>query len=213
MRRAQKRTTEMDQREKLSDFEETLRVAIGGMLLDVMTCMPVQIISWDPVTNTCSAQPLLQSRVQAQDGTYSWVNQSPIIQCPVVFAGGGGWTATFPIHPGDEALAIFSNRSIDEWWLAGGIQKRNDLRSHSVSDGFILVGPRSKPKVLENINPDAMEIRSDDGLTKISLTTGTVAIDGPVAINATSTTKITLTAPIVNVIGVLQVNGVPVAVP
>lgn len=203
----------MDQREKLDDFEESLRVAISGLLLDVMTCMPVEIVSWDPVQNTCSAQAVLKSRVQAPDGSYSWVAAKPMIHCPVVFIGGGGWTATFPIKKGDEALAIFASRAIDNWWLAGGIQQRNELRSHDISDGFILVGPRSLPRVLTNINPNAMELRSDDGLTKITLTPGEVDINGPTAINATSATKITLTAPIVNVVGVLQVNGVPVTVP
>lgn len=187
----------MDQREKIDDFQEALRVAISGLILDIMTCMPVQIVSWDPVQNTCSAQPVLKSRVQASDGTYSWVAPKPLIHCPVVFMGGGGWTATFPIKPGDEALAIFSSRAIDNWWLAGGIQMRNELRSHDISDGFILVGPRSLPHVLTNVNPDAMELRSDDGLTKITLAPGVI----------------TLTAPIVNVIGVLQVDGVPVTVP
>lgn len=204
----------MDQREKINDFEESLRVAISGLLLDMKTCFPVEIVSWDPLTNTVSAQPVLPSRVEQTDGTYLWPVPNPMIHCPVVFMGGGGWTATFPIKPNDEALAIFSARSIDEWLQAGGVQnQRADLRAFSISDGFILVGPRSMPHVLTNINTTGMELRSDDGLTKITLSPGSVTIDGPTAINATSATKITLTAPIVNVVGVLQVGGVPVTVP
>jgi hypothetical protein len=169
----------MDQREKIDDFEETLRVAIEGMLLDVMTSMPVRIISFDATEMTCSAQPLLQSRVQAQDGTYAWTNQAVLIHAPVVFMSGGGFTITAPPRPGQEALAIFSSREIDNWWLAGGIQKRNDLRSHDLSDGFILVGPRSKPNVLANINPDAMEIRNDDSSVVLSMAESGITMTAP----------------------------------
>lgn len=204
----------MDQREKINDGEESLRAAITGLIWEIKTCFPVEVVSWDPVSNTVSAQPVLPSRVEQTDGTYLWPVPNPMIHCPVVFMGGGGWTATFPLKKGNEALAIFSARSIDEWLQAGGVQSRRaDLRAFSISDGFILVGPRSTPNLLTNINTEGMELRSDDGLTKITLTPGAVAIDGPTAINATSATKITLTAPIVNIVGVLQVGGVPVTVP
>jgi hypothetical protein len=182
----------MDQREKIDDFEEMLRSAISGMLADVMTCMPVEVVSWDGNEMTVSVQPTQQTRVQLSNGSYAWINQGVMIHCPIIFFSGGGYTITAPPAPGQEGVAFFSNRSIDEWWMNGGIQKRKDLRTHDRSDGFVLVGPRSKPRVLSAINPHALEIRSDDGTAGMSfglggilsiLAPGGLSIDGDVTVD------------------------------
>jgi hypothetical protein len=175
-----------DQRERTPRFEEVLRTAISSMLLDVQTCMPVQIVSFDPLTMTATAQPVLNAKVLS-DTTGLWIDvqRAVMIHCPVVFLGGGGFTTTYPIAKGDEALAIFSHRSIDEWWVAGGIQSRASLRSHSIEDGFLLVGVRSRPNVIPGISTTAAEMRSDDGTTKISVGPGgvvTITAPGGLAI-------------------------------
>lgn len=175
----------MDQREKIVDPRERLQIAIEGLILGIMTAMPVQCISWDGESSV-NVQPILQSRVEQQDGTYLWINQAVLINCPILFFGGAGCSITAPPQEGDTGLAIFSNRSIDEWRLAGGIQKRADLRSHHISDGFVLFGPRSIPDALASINPNAMEMRSNDGSTVVSVaTSGVVAVKAPAGFSVT----------------------------
>ena len=187
----------MQQVEREATLEEVIRSAIAAAAADVHTCMVVSIVSFDPTTMTATVQPTLRGKVQLQDGVITtpatpglpagWQDQTlpVLVNCPVLFIGGGGFTITTPIAAGDEALAFFSERAIDTWWLRGGIQNRVDMRCHSLYDGFILVGPRSQPNVLSDISTTALEIRSDDNTTNLSIQpagvaklTGTLTVDG-----------------------------------
>lgn len=178
----------MDQRERLDDMEEGIRLAIRAQLLALQTCLPVRIESVDLAAMTVTAQPLIKAQRQLQDGSIVLETLPLIINCPIVFQGGGGWTFTFPIAPGDEAIVILSSRSIDNWWLAGGIQSQVELRAHSLDDGFVFVGPRSQPNVLESIDAVGPQLRSDDGLQSIGFVAGGIlAIKAPggVTVNGT----------------------------
>ena len=76
----------------------------------------------------------------------------------MVFPGGGGWSITFPVSKGDEALVVFASRCIDDWWQSGGVGIQPDLRMHDLSDGFAIIGPRSQPRKL---NPAISTIAVD----------------------------------------------------
>jgi hypothetical protein len=199
----------MNLMERLNDPEETIRQAIGDALTNVMTSFPVKITSFDPVTSTANATILSQVRVEqnrptpsgdtrsAQDAQKNrenivneWKDYPPLVRCPVIFITGGGFTMLAPPQPGDECLAIFAYKSIDDWWQFSGSQRRRDLRSHSISDAFILAGVRSRPRVLQNINPNAFEIRSEDGsmyvrldATGVTITAPTITLNGQVVGN------------------------------
>jgi hypothetical protein len=93
----------------------------------------------------------------------------------VLWQGGGGVTATFPIVVGDECLVVFSSRCIDGWWSQGGIQNPPEARMHNLSDGFALVGVRSLPNAFAVDTANACLI-SDDGETFFKLNPTTQAI-------------------------------------
>jgi hypothetical protein len=199
----------MDQRERLGDLEEGIRLLIKAALLEMQTAMPVQVVDVDLSEMTASAQPLIRAllpesippqmlsaipNVTSDSDGNRWVQLPLLVKLPIIFPGGGGFTLTFPIAAGDEALAVFSSRAIDNWWLAGGIQNPIEIRDHDPSDGFLLVGPRSSPKSLANINTKGPELRNDDG-------TLSIAFDK-------TTQRVKILA-----VGGLYVNGVPVTVP
>lgn len=51
-----------------------------------------------------------------------------------------------------EALVFFADHCIDAWYQSGGVQNQLMPRMHDISDGFALVGFRSKPNALKNFN-------------------------------------------------------------
>ena len=187
----------MDQRERINDFEEAIRLTIRAALLEVQTNLPCEIVSITDGGMTVTVQPLIRALLpetippailagianiitDAQGN--NWVNLPPLIHCPIIFLCGGDWVLTFPIAIGDEALVIFSSRAIDNWWQNGGIQNPIELRAHSLDDGFVLVGPKSMPNAISDISAAGPELRSLDGLTKIGLSTtggGTCSITAP----------------------------------
>lgn len=53
----------------------------------------------------------------------------------------------FPIIPGDECLVVFSDLSIDNFWLNGNVQNPVESRRHDLSDGIAIPCNLSLPKV------------------------------------------------------------------
>lgn len=159
----------MDRRERENDPETSLRAALTGWQSAIETSVVAIVQSFDPEKQTCTAQPVIQARIRARDGTLSWVTLPLLVDVPVIFPSGGGFTLTFPITAGDEALIVFSSRCIDSWWISGAIGPQAELRMHDLSDGFALVGPRSQPRKLPAYSADTVQLRSDDGSTFIEM--------------------------------------------
>jgi hypothetical protein len=192
----------MNRLERINDPEAAMRTVLLGWQAGLYTALPAVIESFNPNAMTCEAVVALQARVTAQDGSQSWVTLPKLVDVPVVFPGGGGYTLTFPITAGDEALIVFSNRCIDLWWLAGGVQQCPDLRMHDLSDGLAFVGVRSQPRVVTGgVKAGATQLRSDDGSTFVELAGTGVNIKAPGGINlngATIDATGNITAPTVN---------------
>jgi hypothetical protein len=123
-----------------------------------------------------------------------------LVDVPIMYQGGGGYSITLPITAGDECLIIFADRCIDAWWQSGGVQAPMENRMHDLSDGFALVGVRSQPKVVPNISASNVQIRSDDG-------TVFVEIDKTGKVNITAPTSVTVTTPISTFTGNVKING------
>ena len=140
--------------------------------------MPGIIQSFDPDAVTAVVQPAIKGAEQDESGVQVSVNLPLLVDVPVVFPRGGGCTLTFPVKEGDECLVIFADRCIDFWWQSGGIQEPVDGRMHDLSDAFCIVGPQSQAKKIGGISTSAVELRSDDGGTKLSLNPASGAING-----------------------------------
>ncbi|NDV72972.1 Gp138 family membrane-puncturing spike protein [Burkholderia cenocepacia] len=159
----------MDRRERTDDELEALKHAIGARLTEVWTALPGTVESFDPATMTVAVQLGTKDSIRNEDGTVSTSPFPLLTDCPVVWHGGGGVTATFPIAAGDECLIVFASRCIDAWWQSGGVQEQAEPRAHSLADGFALVGVRSRPRALPGISATSAQLRSDDGATYIDL--------------------------------------------
>ncbi|HFU6516427.1 TPA: Gp138 family membrane-puncturing spike protein [Klebsiella pneumoniae] len=140
--------------------------------------MPGIIQSFDPDAVTAVVQPAIKGAEQDESGAEVSVNLPLLVDVPVVFPRGGGCTLTFPVKAGDECLVIFADRCIDFWWQSGGIQEPVDERMHDLSDAFCIVGPQSQAKKIGGISTSAVELRSDDGETKLSLNPAIGTING-----------------------------------
>ncbi len=157
--------------------QQAMKVLSDTIFSMLRVSMPGIIQSFDPIALTCTVQPALTGQVADALGNFKSAPLPLLVDVPVVFPRGGGCTLTFPIQEGDECLVVFSDRCIDFWWQNGGVQEPVDPRQHDLSDAFALVGPMSQVQKISAVNMNAVELRSDDGDTKISLnpTSGTIA--------------------------------------
>lgn len=139
--------------------------------------MPGVIESFDPDSVTASVRPAIRGYDGGTEDD-GWIELPLLVDVPVIFPRGGGCTLTFPVKAGDECLLIFADRCIDFWWQNGGVQKPVDLRMHDLSDAFAIVGPQSQAHKISGISTSSVELRSDDGATKLSLNPSSGAING-----------------------------------
>lgn len=205
----------IDRREFASDEVTPLLLAMQGMQAGLWTALPGIIRGIDRTNGTVSVEPTIQAKFTDQDGSVRWISIPLLVDVPIVYPSGGGFTLTFPIADGDECLVVFSSRCIDAWWDSGKVAIQSDVRMHDLSDGFALVGPRSRPNALSPvISGSAVELRNEDKTSYISINNaGSVRVDttGDVEVFANGAARVTaptiLLAGAVTVTGSLTVNG------
>lgn len=187
----------MDRRERVDDPEVALREAFDGLRAGIWTALPGAIRSFDPEAMTCQVQPAIKIPVRLLDGTIESVALPLLVDCPVQFPSGGNCSLTFPVAPGDECLVVFASRCIDGWWQSGGVQEQAELRMHDLSDGFALLGFRSKPRALSGVSTSAAQLRTDDGqaFVEVNAATHAISIQTTAPVNVTSTASARVTAP------------------
>jgi len=205
----------MLRQERGIDSMTGILAAMAGVQAGIYTAMPGIIQSFDPVARTCVIQPALKAQVQEPSGEWRWVTMPLLVDCPVIFPSGGGFTLTFPLAAGDECLTIFASRCIDAWWQSGGVQVQADIRMHHLSDGFCLAGVSSKPQVIPAISTANVQLRSDSGADFYELDpagNARVQASGNVNVAAggnavvTAGGQISLAAPVVNIVASSQIN-------
>lgn len=177
----------MDRKERAENLEVALMAALEGWQADLWTCMPAIVNTFDATKGTISAKPAIKGRVRSPNGKaplpgaifdkddWWWAEMPMLVDVPVQFPGGGGFSVTFPLFEGDDVLVVFANRCIDAYWQNGS--RINDiaiqapeLRMHSLSDGYAIPRIYPLPKLPAEISNSAMQIRSDDGELLIELT-------------------------------------------
>ena len=163
---------------QLGSKEQADAQLVQAIMSAIRVSMPGIIQSFDPDAVTAVVQPAIKGAEKDESGAEVSVNLPLLVDVPVVFPRGGGCTLTFPVKAGDECLVIFADRCIDFWWQSGGIQEPVDERMHDLSDAFCIVGPQSQAKKIGGISTSAVELRSDDGETKLSLNSVSGAING-----------------------------------
>lgn len=193
--------------ERTNDDTHVLLQAFQGLQASIWTALPGRVEAYDPVKATVSVRPTIQARYTDEAGVQSWLTLPLLVDVPVVFPSAGGFSLTFPVSEGDECLVVFSSRCIDAWWDTGTISIQPDMRMHDLSDGFAILGPRSRPRVLPDLSNNSVELRSDDHDTFVRLEpNGTIRAKGAV-IDAEGTTSAKVKAPTITLEGNVTITG------
>lgn len=173
--------SEVNKNEIAPDDLEVFRLGVLVAKAETHVALPGIIESYDAGAQAVAIQPGIKATLRAEDGALSTVTLPLLVDCPVQFPSGGNSTLTFPVARGDECLVVFADGAIDAWWQSGGVGEKVSVRMHDLSDGFALLGFRSKPRVLANVSTTSAQLRSDDGATFIDLnpTAGTLKLVAP----------------------------------
>lgn len=204
--------------ENLSTLASNIKQGIDARLKDLHTSMPAIIESFDAATQIATVQPAIKRIFKTDDGEIELLTPSPLpilINVPVQFPRGGGFSLTFPVAKGDECLLVFAERSIDIWHKSGGVQNPGAKRFHSLSDATAFVGISSLVNKVPNYDPTNVQLKKDDDSVYLTLkANGNLDAHADGDINATcdnanitADTKATVTAPDIELIGAVQITG------
>lgn len=124
-------------------------------------CIPCIVQSYNSTQNTVECQPAIRERIIKEDGSTEYVNLPLLINVPVAFPSSSAFSLKFPIVNGDECLVVFSDLSIDNFWLHSGVQNPVEVRRHDLSDGIAI--PCNLSVVKNDVEPNiSIEIVDND---------------------------------------------------
>lgn len=158
--------------ESVSTLASVVKAGVENRLKELHTAMPGIVQSFDAVLQLASVQPAIKRIFKTADGTTEILtpNDLPVlINVPVIFPRGGGFSLTFPVAKGNECLLVFCERSIDNWHKFGTVREPGARRFHHLSDATAFVGLSSIPNKVPNYDPTNMELKADDGSVSIKL--------------------------------------------
>lgn len=196
----------MSSKYEVDKLASLINKGIENSLKDLHTTSVGIIKSFDPVTQTASVQPAIKRVFISDDGDKQILIPKDLpllINVPVVFQRGGGFSMTFPVNIGDECKLDFLERSIDIWHSTGEVSLPGARRFHSLSDAVATVGLSSIPNKIPDFDPDNIVIKKDDLSVYISINKdSSMEIYSDSNMTVTSKANVTL-----NVTGDLTINS------
>lgn len=188
--------------------------SIRSELVNLHTALPGRIETYDAATQTATITPDLKQLWVDEDEVEQEVVVSPIQDVPVMFPRAGGLSITFPVQQGDPCLLVFAERDISGWLDTGRREVPPEDRRHALSDAVALLGLYPGPEAITPA-PSATElqIRSDDGLTKIELGPAGVSVEsvGPINLTRGVNELLAVLSTALNEIATSTVSGVPLS--
>ena len=166
-----------------ANLTQTIKDSFFSLMKDVATQVPGHILAFDSASQLAQVQIGIQ-RVIVGGAT---VTPSPIIECPVWFAGNSEWLIEHEVSPYDEGIIFFSQRCIDGWREQGGVAPNPVARFHDINDALFLPGFRSRKNAISDFAGEGLRIRNKDNDAHIWLKNdgqvyikGTLNVEGDV---------------------------------
>lgn len=139
---------------------------ISETMFRIRCAIPAIVQSYNPENNTVEAQPAIRERLIAEDGTVYYKELPLLINVPVVFPRANSCGITFRLKQNDECLVIFSDLSIDNFWVSGSIQNPVEVRRHDLSDGIAIPCTLSQPST--GTIPENLTIKQGSSFVELS---------------------------------------------
>lgn len=141
------------------------------------TAIPAIVDEFDVATQRVAATPAIQAKYVTPEMEVKYINYPKITNIPLALIKCPGLKITCPVKKGQNCTLIFSQRSIDNFLLDGQIHAPFDgnnpqycsIRCMDLTDAMCFPGIITNPEAISDYNNDAIEIRNDDGTTKITV--------------------------------------------
>lgn len=155
-------------------LERAIRTGVDSALKEVYTVLPALVTKVvSPQIIEC--QPTIKTKINDVV-----INLPLLIDVPLRFFKTSDFSITLPVKINDYVAVFFCQRSIDTWLNSGGIQDPQDIRRHSISDGFAIPCIYPNNDLIENVSDTDLQIRTNDGNSYIGLSPeGLITLNAP----------------------------------
>ena len=189
-------------RQDNSSLSRVIPRAIEQAIKRLNTSLPGEIIRYDAENRRADVCAMV--RLLTVDG--ETIDHPVIPNVPVVFPMSDTFSMTWPLHPGDPVLLVFSQRGIGNWKREHAASPPNVDSLLSERDAIAIpgLGPRGdhEPDIRIVATEDAITVQRNDNIRITFDDAGiTIASNLAVAVNATDVT----------ITGATTVNGEPLA--
>lgn len=186
--------------------EQAFDIQFWKNVFRLNTCIPAIIDDFDAARQRVSATPAIRGKFVNSDNQVSYIDLPKITNIPLAIIKCADIKFTYPVEIGQNCTLIFSQRSIDNFIMAGGIQDpfdtknptKTQIRCMDMTDALCFPGVITDAETITDYATDAIEIRSADNTTKLSvkknslkLLQGNASIEmsgGNITMNATNIT-------------------------
>ena len=183
--------TSLNREDRYSEPSTALRFIVREYIRShIHTCVPAVVETYDPATRRVRACVALR-QVMTDGETHV---KSPVLDVPVIFPAGGGFTFLVPLAAGDMVLLLFSERGIGAWKESFAVSTPEPGQYFDEADAVAVAGfgplevsPATETgAVLQNIDgtqsvriePDRIEIHSDAAVKVFVPDNGNVYLGG-----------------------------------
>ena len=119
------------------DLRRLLKEYFDYSMVNVHTCFPGSVVSYDASTRRAEIQPYMKRKMP--DG--SFMNFPIIPDVPVLYFGTKKYTMHLPLEVDDEVLMVVCERCTDVWRENGAVDNEDpDPRRYSLMDSFAIPG-------------------------------------------------------------------------
>ena len=176
-----------------TDVKDSTEFIIASYIrANMHTAIPAIVENFDANTKRIQAKPAIKLKLTNGET----LSKPLLLDVPVIFPSGGGYTFFCNLVKNDSVLIIFSERGIENFKKSFNEENPTDTSFYAVTDAIAIAGFGSL-----NITPattSGISLQKEDGTTKLTIE------DNAITLHATN---VTLQADSVSVSGNLSVNG------
>ena len=146
-------------------LEEVVANGLKSYSNKTHTAIPATIVAFDPENQLAQVQIAINTLLVDNKE----IEIPPLINIPVAFIRGGGFSFTQPIAVGDECLLVFCEKSIDRWKTSGAGFTAENTHRHALSDAIASVFISSQPNKIPDFDAENLQLKKDDGSVSVTL--------------------------------------------
>lgn len=144
-------------------LEEIVKLGAESIRNEMRVQIPCRVLAYDEDKQRVTILPVIRfGRLDAAGDRETYLPE-PIANVPVAFFSAGAYSLTFPIVAGQHGMAMFSDRSLDEWLATGNEDiTPADPRRFDISDAVYFPGVASfaSPVPSDGVDGSAMVLRA-----------------------------------------------------